>query len=288
MSVTNRKIKTSHAEIAFSESSGKGLPVLFIHGNSSSKEVFRRQIDSPIGETYRMIAIDLPGHGASSDAFEPLRTYSLPGFADAAIELLDVLGVRRAAVVGWSLGGHVAIEMSVRYPGMVGLMVTGTPPVSSTLESIQAGFKPNPLVGLIGKEDFADEEVEAFGRGTYGGLYDDTLRAAIKRADGRLRRMTFANLLAGGPADQKKVAENTLIPMAFVNGEADPFVNLAYINALACPNLWDRHNYVLRGCGHVPFLEAPDAFNAILIRFLEDMAKRDVRRGSRKSKVAAA
>lgn len=286
MSITDRKVKTSHAEIAISETTGAGLPVLFLHGNSSCKEVFRQQLESPLGDSYRMIAMDLPGHGASGDAIDPARTYSLPGLAAAAIELLNAIGVEQAAIVGWSLGGHVAIEMSVRYPGTIGLMIVGAPPIAATVESIQSGFKPNPIVGLIGKEDFSDDEAEAFGRGTYGTMYDASLRAAVDRADGRLRRMTFENLLAGIPVDEKTVVETSAISIAFVNGADDPFVNLDYVGSLACRNLWDRHAHILRSVGHVPFLQAPEAFNAILGRFLDDMAKSRVKPGGRRTAAA--
>ena len=73
---------TSHGEISVVESSGTGLPVVMIHGNSSCKEVFARQLESPLADKYRMIAFDLPGHGASQDAVDPARTYSMPGYAD--------------------------------------------------------------------------------------------------------------------------------------------------------------------------------------------------------------
>jgi pimeloyl-ACP methyl ester carboxylesterase len=288
MAVTTRKIKTTHADIAVSETSGKGLPVLFIHGNSSCKEVFSGLLEGPIGESHRLIAIDLPGCGSSSDAIRPERTYSLPGLADAAIELLGAMGVERAAVFGWSLGGHVAMEMLTRFPGMIGLMVVGAPPIRCTLASIQEGFKPNPIVGLIGKEAFSEEEVEAFGAGTYGALFSKSLRAAVKRADGRLRRMTFENLLAGVPADERKGVEECDVPVALVNGANDPFVNLDYVGGLAYRNLWDNHCYVLRDAGHAVFLDAPEAFSAILKRFAEDMAQRGGKSGARKSKVAAA
>lgn len=288
MAVTSRKIKTTHADIAISETSGKGLSVLFIHGNSSCKEVFRGQLESPLGTSYHLVAMDLPGCGSSDDALRPERTYSLPGLADAAIELLAAIGVERAVVFGWSLGGHVAIEMLTRFPGMVGLMVTGTPPIRCTLASIQEGFKPNPIVGLIGKETFSEEEVEAFGLGTYGPRFDETLRSAVRRADGRLRRMTFENLLAGIPADQRKAVEESDIPVAFVNGAGDPFVNLEYVGGLAYRNLWDNHCYVLRGAGHAAFLDAPEAFAAILERFVGDMAKRGSKHRARKSRIAAA
>jgi pimeloyl-ACP methyl ester carboxylesterase len=102
MSVTESMVKTGHADIAVAETTGKGLPVVFIHGNSGSKEAFRKQFESDMGNVYRMVAIDLPGHGASSDAFEPERTYSLPGYADAVVEVLANMGIDRAVVCGWS------------------------------------------------------------------------------------------------------------------------------------------------------------------------------------------
>lgn len=288
MSVTNRKIKTSHADIAFSETSGGGLPVLFIHGNSSCKEVFRRQLESPIGDTYHLIAIDLPGHGASSDAFEPERSYTMPGYADAAVETLALLGVQSAVVFGWSLGGHVALEMIPRFGGLVGLMITGAPPVGRSPEEIQAGFRPTPHIGLAGKPEFTAEDVEIFAVATCGQPVDPVLRQAIVRTDGRARGMMFASLFAGQASDQRKLAENSPVPIAVVNGTDDPLVNLAYVNGLSYRNLWDNHCYVLRGAGHASFLQAPEAFNAIVTRFLGEMAKRGTKSGGGRSKVAAA
>jgi pimeloyl-ACP methyl ester carboxylesterase len=43
-------------------------------------------------------------------------------------EFLALIGVDRAVVFGWSLGGHIGLEMVSRFPGMLGLMITGTPP----------------------------------------------------------------------------------------------------------------------------------------------------------------
>ena len=63
-----------------------------IHGNSSCKEVFRNQLEGGIGSAFRCIAMDLPGHGRSDDARDPEKTYSMPGYADTAIELMETLG----------------------------------------------------------------------------------------------------------------------------------------------------------------------------------------------------
>jgi pimeloyl-ACP methyl ester carboxylesterase len=274
MTVTNRTIKTSHADIAISETAGTGLPVLLIHGNSSCKEVFEHLLDGPIGKSSRLVAMDLPGHGASSDAFDPQRTYTMPGYAEAAVELLEAMGVDRAAVYGWSLGGHVALEMLPRFPGLVGMMISGAPPVGRGAEKVMAGFKPSPNAGIVGKPDLTAEEIEIFMYATYGGAADAVLRNALRRTDGRARAIMFQALLAGEISDQRQLAENSAIPIAIVNGADDLLVNLDYIGGLAYRNLWDKHCFTLRGAAHAPFLQAEEAFNPIFSRFLAEMKKR--------------
>src|SRR6187402_459321 len=53
-------IRTSHGVLAIEESGQGDLPVVLIHGNSSSREVFRRQIETGLFKDYRLIAVDLP------------------------------------------------------------------------------------------------------------------------------------------------------------------------------------------------------------------------------------
>ena len=83
-----RMIETSACDIAIVESTGTGPTVLFVHGNSSCKEVFRNQLQGAIGQTWHCVAMDLPGHGRSSDAWDPETTYNMPGYADAALRRL--------------------------------------------------------------------------------------------------------------------------------------------------------------------------------------------------------
>jgi pimeloyl-ACP methyl ester carboxylesterase len=88
-------IETSHGFLAIEESGQGNLPVLLIHGNSTSHDVFQHQLQSSLTDTHRLIAFDLPGHGRSSNASDPARTYTLPGFADAAVELLGELAAAK-------------------------------------------------------------------------------------------------------------------------------------------------------------------------------------------------
>jgi pimeloyl-ACP methyl ester carboxylesterase len=263
---------------------------LLLHGNSSCKEVFHNQLNGAVGESCRLIAMDLPGHGASSNAHDPQRTYTMPGYAEAVIEALEQMSIHQLAVFGWSLGGHVALEMIPRSDALVGLMISGAPPVGRSLQEIQAGFRPNPQIGLAGKADFTPEDVEIFGAATTGYPLDPMLRDAILRTDGRARAVMFASLFTGGASDERMLAENSPVPLAIVNGADDPLVNVEYIEGLAYRNLWDSHCYKLRGVGHAPFLQAPDPFNAIFLRFAAEMTKRAAHApaGGKKSKFVAA
>lgn len=279
-----RTLNTSHADIAVSETAGTGLPVLMIHGNSSCKEVFVNQLESPLGDVYRMIAFDLPGHGASSDARDPSRTYTMPGYAGLTMEVLAELGVDRAAVFGWSVGGHIGLELLPRFSGLAGLMIAATPPVHPNPESFPAGFKPHPMLAVLGKEEFTDEEVEVFAVGAYGDHVTPALRDAVRRADGRSRSMLFGTIFDGRTSDQRTLAETTKVPLAIVNGAEDPMTNTDYIGSLPYASLWEKHCFVLRGEGHAPFLSNPGVFNPIFERFLNHVSVLAARRpGSQKN-----
>ena len=100
-------VKTNHCKIALEQSSGSRLPILFIHGNSSCKEVFRNQVRGKIGKAFHCVAMDLPGHGASDDAADPDRTYTMSGYSDVALQVMDALDIGSFAVVGWSLSSRM-------------------------------------------------------------------------------------------------------------------------------------------------------------------------------------
>ncbi len=285
---TKQTIHTSRADIAVRTSAGTGLPLILLHGNSSCKEVFTRQMEGSVGEAYNLVAIDLPGHGASSDAFDPAATYSISGYPETVLEVIAALGIKRAAIYGWSLGGHVALDLIPRFAGLAGVMITGTPPIRPTLESFQAGFKPEPVAALFGQETLSEAEMDAFARAVYGSADSAAFRAALARTDGKARRMMIENIFNGQTADQRQIVETSDIPVAIVDGAHDPFVNLDYVAGLSIPSLWESHCFILRGAAHAPFLTHADRFDPILARFAADVAKRTARRRRAPKGAAAA
>lgn len=269
ISTRQHEIATSHGCLAVEETGGSGLPVLLIHGNSFCRGVFRNQMQGQMAAKHRFIAFDLPGHGQSSDAIDPQRSYALPGLADAAMELLDKLGVAEAIVFGWSLGGHIGMEMIPRFPGMRGLMICGSPPVGH--DQMLQGFRKSPHLGAAGKEDLSEAQIKAFVEGAAGELAEPFLWRAVARADGRFRKRLFDAARAGEGVNQRLIVETSPVPVAVVNGGADRVVNLDYFDTVAYANLWEGRCHRLSGLGHAPFWEAPADFNPVLERFLRDV-----------------
>jgi pimeloyl-ACP methyl ester carboxylesterase len=271
MTVTTRQhtIVTSHGSLVVEESGGGGIPLLLLHGNSSCRSVFRHQLRGRLAERYRLISFDFPGHGESGDAPDPRRSYTRHALADAAVELLGNLGVTETVVFGWSLGGHVGIDMLSRFPGMRGLMINGTPPVG--LANMAQGFKGSPQNGVAGRQDLSPADIDGFVQSIFGESAEPFLYDAVARADGRFRKRLFEAARAGENADQRIAVKDSLVPIAVVNGTADRLVNLDYIDSVAYGNLWEGRCHRLAGLGHAPFWEAPGEFDPILERFLHDV-----------------
>ncbi len=265
----SRILQTEHGSIAVEEAGEGGLPLLLVHGNSSCREVFRNQMRGRIARGRRVIAFDLPGHGASGDAPDPASSYTMPGYAQVAVEVVRQLGVAEAAVFGWSLGGHIGIEMVPRFLGLRGLMITGTPPVRA--DEASKGFKPSPHMKLAGQERLSEAEIDAYAHATCGGPFEPFMRAAVARTDGRARITMFNAFLAGHGIDQHRTVETSRVPLAVVNGDDEPFVDLDFVDGLNYANLWEGRCHRLPGLGHAPFWEAPEVFDPILERFLGDI-----------------
>lgn len=274
MPTTDRTIRTSHGTLSVRASAGNGLPIVLIHGPSCSKEVFVHQFKGALAREFRLIAIDLPGHGGSSDAVCAENTYSVSGYADAVIEVLEFHGIERAVAVGSSLGGQIALEMMASSPMIVGVMLAGSAPLSVDIDGQLRGLRRHADAALLGAADL-DADSAAKLRALLGGDHTELrLASSIGRTDRRARAMLMADVLAGNFADQRALLETLAGSVAIINGACDPFVDYGYVARLPSRKLWASSSRVLPLVGNMPFVEVPEIFNHLLKMFARDALKR--------------
>lgn len=267
---TRFDVKTSHGKIAV-ETKGQGFPVVFIHGNSACRQVFSKQIASPQLDGYHLITFDLSGHGESDDAKHHEQTYTRSGLADLVEELLGELDISRAAIVGASLGGHIAIELLAHSQIPRGLFLMGTPAVGVNMAD---GFAGNPLNGMGSQSKLSSPEVEKFARVVFGADFEPFMQAAIERTDQKFRSTLFTAARRGVGINQREALAATSIPTAIVNGENDQIINLDYIDTVPYGNLWQQKCFRIPNASHSPFWEAADVVNLQLANFLNDLSDR--------------
>lgn len=268
---TEKLVETRWGAINAVDSGGSNFPIVLLHGSASSSAAFGRQLSSPLAMQFRLIAVDLPGHGKSDDAREPSADYSIRGLAATIADVLLQLEVERAVVVGWSLGGHIAIELMSNSNFVAGLMLAGTPPVTPGPMGLLRGFQLSTDMLLVSKPHYSQGDAARMVRLCFGDDAPVDALAMAARADGRLRTAVSKSFLYGnGMSDQRRLIQAATVPVAFVEGEMDGFIRLGYASSLYIPTLWDRK--ILDRAGHAAFWDNPQTFNAILQRFAFEIA----------------
>lgn len=135
------RVRTSSGTVGVLDWAGEGPPLVLLHPNG-----FCAGLYEPIGRLLRsrahVLAIDLPGHGAS-DSPDTRDGYAFAAMASTVLEVLDRLGIGRAAVVGGSLGGAVAIMADQIQPGRWTRALLAEP----------VAFPSDLLAGVSGEEN---------------------------------------------------------------------------------------------------------------------------------------
>jgi pimeloyl-ACP methyl ester carboxylesterase len=270
--VDQQTVDIAGHDIAFLDSGGSGRAVIFVHGNSSSARTWRPLLAGSFGRRFRCLALDLPGHGHSAPAKDH-ADYSLPGYATVLAGFAQALGAQDAVIVGWSLGGHIALEAVPQLPAATAFAIFGTPPVASAAQ-MPAAFLPNPAMNVGFTDVVREDDARAFAASfTAPGsaLALTEFVEDILSTDGAARASLFASVGAGRFADEVEVAAGLRQPLAILHGQGEQLVNLSYIRELTIPSLWRGQVQLIQGAGHAPHQETPEQFAGLLDQFISDV-----------------
>jgi pimeloyl-ACP methyl ester carboxylesterase len=245
--------------------------MLLVHGLGARADRWRHNIDALASDGYRVVAVDLPGHGFASKG--PDHDYSVPAFARFIEAVMDWAGASRATVVGTSLGGHTAAWFACEHPERVDALVlvasTGLIPLGAerrTQTQARVGDASREGVGRklgivvhdpkLVTQEWIDEEskinsspgaAEGFRKlGEYfGERLDEDL--VMPRLSPLVANDTLRLLLIWGADDVGFPV--TMAEAAHRQLEKAPLV-------------------VLDRAAHAPYFERPEAFNRVLGDFL--------------------
>jgi pimeloyl-ACP methyl ester carboxylesterase len=254
--------------------SAHGHTLLLIHGQSSSADAWNAWSDR-LRDNYRVISIDLPGHGLTRAPAD--YEASVDGFADVIDELVRRLGLDGFTLVGHSMGGHVAWTYAARNPDQLKALVLIAsgglrPPASggslALMSSAMRFFGPvmadlDPAIGLrmAMRASFNDAEVPD----------SSIVRAAeLLRAPGHREIALRITISRGRESDvERDTASLTNIkaPTLILWGEADRVAPLSYA-ALFGRAIRESKVITYAGVGHVPQTQAADKTSNDLKRFL--------------------
>lgn len=246
-------------------------PILLVHGWAQYHGCWARQ--APLAGEFRLVAMDLRGHGASDAPGEPAAySEAAPWAADLAA-VIAALALDRPVLVGWSYGARViASHLQAQGDGAVaGVVLVGGILATGTAREPWMSAEPNPALDrdlytgdlprrLAATARFVDACMETpLDRQSYGEMV-----GASMLCPAHVRRAMFA-----GDHDLRPALSALGRPGLAIHGERDRIVAPA-VGAAAARIMPAGRLAAYSGIGHAPFMEAPERFNADLAGFARE------------------
>ena len=247
---------------------GEGLPVVFLHAGVCDKRMWEAQMDAVAEDGWHAIAYDRRGYGETESADV---SFNHLDDLDAVLRKLDI---HAAVFVGCSLGGGLALDFALRYPGRVlGLVLIGTSVTGSPWSATEA------------ERQIEAAEEDAFERGDLEMLnrvqaheWLDGPRAQSGRVGGAVRELflDMNSKALGKPG----LSQEERPPEAWSRVSQIGAPTMLLVGDEDFTALIDRHDHlseempnafaaVLEGVAHIPSIEKPDLVNSLLLEFLD-------------------
>jgi pimeloyl-ACP methyl ester carboxylesterase len=138
---TTREVRIADGTLVYDEWGSGGRTVLLIHGLLLNRHMHAPLAGELAGRGYRVISLDLLGHG-DSDRPRDMWRYSMPIFGRQVVAVMDELGLDKVVVGGTSLGANVSLEVASLAPDRLRGMVVEMPVLDNALLGCALAFTP--------------------------------------------------------------------------------------------------------------------------------------------------
>ena len=232
---------------------GAGTPLVLLHGFGGCGQNWQPFINQ-LSEQYRLIIVDLRGHGKSTN---PDKTFTHRQAARDVFALLDSLGIDRFAAMGVSSGGMTLLHMATSQPGRVDSMIL----ISATSQFPE---QARSILREASPDNMPPEVQEMYRQCATRG--DQQVRELVTQFNGFHKSYDDMNFTAN---DLSKISARTLI----VHGDRDPFfpveIPVAMYRSIPNASLW-----IIPGGDHVPIYNPAVPFTATALQFLDNAGRK--------------
>ena len=263
----NRTTLLENTVISYDDK-GIGKPLVFLHGYLEAKEVWQ-PLTSILSGEFRIIAVDLPGHGASGIAGE---VHTMDLMAEAVSEVMKDAGIDRALMTGHSLGGYVALAFADKYPEkLAGYVLFHSHPHADPPEAVE---KRNREISLVraGKKDLMYP-------GNISMMFAERNLVKMREAVIRFKDIASENpgegivaLLKGMIArpSRKNIVEGGMVPLLWILGRHDRyFTPEKVLRDIKLPH--NAEVEILEESGHLGFIEETEKSARLIAGFTSRM-----------------
>ena len=234
--------------------------IVFVHGTRLTRSAWAAQL-AALSDSYRVVALDLPGHGALAD-----QDFTMAAAREALQRVIGEAAGGRAVVVGLSLGGYVAMELAARWPdGVRGLVLSG-----ATQEPVGLWATPYRALAWV-MERFDGRGLDVLNSWFFRTRFPPAIAEPI---------LAHGFYSAGGAAALRAIVGERFTPrlaaydgpVLILNGDLDVLFRLG-ARRFARAGL-DVRRVRLGGATHLANLDRPEAFNEAIRRFMSSLERR--------------
>ena len=253
---------------------GKGKPIIFVHGWAMNSHVWKYQMDE-VSKYFQVIAVDLRGHGKSECGMRNAE-YEFNIFIQDLKELINFLGIKKFTLAGWSMASFIIARYYFKYPEDIDklIFISGTPKFLS--ENDYPHGHPMTMVNRLEqnlKRDYENHIREFCGKLFISGeRIDDSKLSEIESLmfnedfppSSDVVLQTLNSLLKDDIRDN---LNDIKVPTLIIHGSIDKICPLGAGKYMA-KEIPDSKLIILEGVGHAPFLTQPERVNKEIKEFI--------------------
>ena len=224
---------------------GKGSPILMIHGGLGHGDLWANQV-KVLMTSHKVVVADSRGHGRST---RDKQGYSYALMASDYLALLDKLGIKKTALVGWSDGGIIGLDIAIHHPERLTKLFAHA--ANATTDGVDPAVEKNATFGLYVERMAADYS---------------KMSPTPKQFNGFVEQIS--HMWATLPAYTKAQVASIKVPTAIVLGDHDEAITRKHTDYLAS-TIPGAKLIILKSVSHFAMLQDPEGYNKAILDFLD-------------------